>query len=40
MEKGEPRGPIGQQVREGRNWTKREEQTTKPFPKTVVNLEL
>ena len=39
-EKKEPRGPAGKQVREGRNWTEREEQTTKPLPRAVGNREV
>ena len=40
MEKEEPKELAGQQVRERRSWTKRDEQTTKSLPKVVENCEV
>jgi hypothetical protein len=39
-EKEEPRGLVGQQVREGRSWTQKDEQTTKSLPKVIENREV
>jgi hypothetical protein len=38
--KEEPKGPTGQQEREWRNWTKKEEQTTEPYTKTAQKHEV